>query len=353
MTFNANQYTSTGACEINASGGVIAVNIFGEGEIRFERFSTIKDNVDVAVSFVKEGEAFLKIYGVTADGEEKLYRCDKLEGETYNFSFDPINLSVYRDMQSFFVTIASNTPTRVEIKSLTITDERELSVSSEEVVQTDEKHDAPTKMLFIGNSLVFGMELEYGMCASARDKDYFHYVSEYVKTKSPDCKFEKLHGSMFEHSETPEAFEELYFKTPNQYTGKPMCESFTPDIDFISIQLGDNINTDEKNATFAVTGDILMERIRKACPKARIIWVHGWYNREPTYSNIVNLCKRWGVERVEIGKARSRDAEAHEQMTYINKAGVPAPVKDTWRTHPGDKGMKAIADILIRAMNLK
>ena len=353
MKLNVKDYVTTGACQVDNSFEALKISFELDGNVAFAPFSTLKDTVSVEAEYCAEGEAYLNLIGIKTDGAHEVFRSDKLDGTSLAYTYDPINLSVYRDMQSFFVEISAKSGARVELKRFCVTDEVELAVNTEEAQVSQQKHDAPNKMLFMGNSLLLGMEMSFGMCSSAKDKDYFYHVSEYVKTKSPRCIFEKLHASPFEHCESLEAFEEAYYTVPNTYTGKPMCESFTEDLDVIVLQAGDNINTESKNKTFAKSGDLFIERIKKASPKARIIWVHGWYNREPTYTYIVELCKRWGLERLEIGDTRSYEAEAHDYPSFINKEGKPSPIKDGWRTHPGDLGMKRIADKLIACLNLK
>ena len=344
-------------CKLTDSGNVLSVSGDTGCGVALPRFTTLSDAVRIrARGKVESGELVLSLYGINSASEKLLHREDRLcEGEfEISYDFDPINLAVYRDMQGFCAELEIIS----ESAELMLTE-----LSAEEVgAQTDtsEKTEkpsakgsakfcgkAPSSMLFIGNSLVFGMQMNYGMCATAPDKDYFHYVSSYVKSVSPDCKFKKLYGSGFEHCETLDAFERWYSGEDNQYTGSPSCESFTDDIDLIILQMGDNINTDDKNATFKISGDLLIERIKRSAPHARLIWVHGWYNRQPTYDYIASLCDRWGIERIDIRDLRCAANENHTDETFIDKNGEPAPIKDTWRTHPGNLGMKAIAERII------
>ena len=352
MEFNCKNYVTSGACQVIDKNNCMEIVFDGKGAVSFDEFSTLRDTVSVKLSYTVRGDARLGIYGIRVSGEE-LYRSDALIGTELSYSYDPINLAVYRDMHAFRACIAADSECTVTVSSFVITDEVTETVNSKGVRMSSELHDAPENMLFVGNSLVFGMEFNYGMCATDKDRDYFHYVSEYVKTKNPDCRFKKLYGSCIEACETLDAFENVYYNEANKYTGNPVCESFTPDTDLIILQLGDNVNTPEKNAVFEKSRHLLIERIRKACPNARLIWVHGWYNREPTYSYIVELCERWGIERIEIGDLRCRETEAHDQATFVNSCGVDTPIKDTWRTHPGDRGMKAIAERIVSHLNLK
>ena len=117
--------------------------------------------------------------------------------------------------------------------------------------------------------------------------------------------------------------------------------------------MGDNVNTDLKQKTFnEVTAELLIERIKERCPRARIIWIHGWYNYERTAEKIKELCQRWGIERVDMSGLRSKENEGHAQKTCIGADGSVCEVSPRWVTHPGDLGMQKIADKIIRKLKL-
>ena len=341
-----------GACEIKSADSGISVYAESGGGIVSEGFSTTHDSVLIKISAdLSEGGATVNLYGCTNGGEKQLYRSDSIISGRFSLSYeyDPINLAVYRGMESFFFEIELLPFTRLtidEFSAVASTAVFDVKLEpSQNVVR--EKIEIPNKMLFVGNSLVFGMKMMYGMCSDAPDKDYFHYVTEYVRGKNSECVFQKLYGSDYEACESLEAFESWYSKDENLYTHRPSCESFTSDIDLIIIQLGDNINTDAKNDTFKTSGDLFIERVKKASPNARIIWVHGWYNRQPTYDYISSLCERWGIERIDIRDLRCLENEAHNQDTYLDKDGTLATINDAWKTHPGNGGMKKIAERII------
>lgn len=340
--------------EVYSSERGLDISSRKQAYILSERFSTTCDNVSVSTyGEIFSGGATLNLYGLTGDGEKILERSDRLPSGRFSLSYeyDPISLAVYKGIESFFLEVELLPFSHLIVSELSVTEVVALIGTESEIRKNTVKNKKiPNRMLFIGNSLVFGMQLYYGMCASAPDKDYFHYVTEYVRGKNPECVFEKLYGSNYEHSESLEAFEDWYSKAENQYTHRPSAESFTSDLDIIIIQLGDNINTDAKNETFKISGDILIERIKKASPNARIIWVHGWYNREPTYSYISSLCERQGIERIDIRDLRCIENEAHTEDCFLDTNGTLTPIKDTWKTHPGDTGMKLIAQRLIEQL---
>ena len=217
----------------------------------------------------------------------------------------------------------------------------------------------PKKVLFVGNSLVFGMSHGYyGMCASAPDKDYFHYVSEHIKKFSPDCVFTKLYGSYLEHSENMEMFDDWYYRDAmKQFTVDDNFVSaesmLDPELDLIFLQMGDNVNTEEKFETFKVALNLFIERIKARCPHVRIIFVHSWYGIHKTGWVVKGVCERWDIERVDISCLHSIETEARDQKTYIARDGGIGQVSERWISHPGDLGMKKIAERMIDRLALQ
>lgn len=209
---------------------------------------------------------------------------------------------------------------------------------------------APKNVLFLGNSLLLGMFGLYGMCASSPHKDYAYYVQQELLKYNKECAFWKLHGGGFENAESIDAFEAWFSHEPDSYTGRPVRESFTGDIDLVFIQLGDNVNTDLKISVFAKTADMLIERVRGLASNARILWIHGWYNKNNTYDKLTALCSRWGIERVDISGLRTKENEARPGQLCENADGDWVAVSDNWITHPGDKGMREIARKIILAL---
>lgn len=329
-----------------------------EGITATEQFASNADAIRVSVLGVSDGEICLAVMQRDKNGcDSEIFSKSFGGGEfAIEYSFDPISLAVYAGAVSFSVVLESRG--RYTVKKITAAEEiaeaacAELSEDSE-VSVAPVAAEVPNHVLFAGNSLVFGMGKRYGMCASAPDKDYYHYVSEYIGKHNPVCKFDKLYISMFEHAESLEAFEKWYNTDCEIYADNPIPakDAFTHDLDLIFLQLGDNVNTDEKVANFATTADMLVERIKATCPKARIIWIHGWYNKARTMPYIEELCRRWGIERIDISGIRSRETEAHSQKYYLDaNDGTLKEVSERWITHPGDLGMKMIADLMIEKL---
>lgn len=300
---------------------------------------------------------------------EEINLSEMKKNDIYTVSFDAVNYAVYNDAASFRITARGAALREVKV---VCGDETENFVCEEQpfcenvivspggrkfnlgVTDAGEMFltpHVPMKTLFVGNSLLLGMG-SYGMCSSSPRHDYAHYVAEAILRFNPKAKFERVHGSVFEQSTSVEEFFANWDKTPNPYTGRPTCESFTYDLDLIVIQLNDNINTDAKYKTFAACCDEFVRRIRRCSPKARIIWVEGWFNHSYNSRMIYDLCNRWRIPVVCIADLRCAENEAVSGAKYVTADDTEATVKDAWITHPGNGGMRAIADRIIAKLDL-
>lgn len=210
----------------------------------------------------------------------------------------------------------------------------------------------PQKVLFMGNSILLGMCNAFGMCASDNEHDYYHLVSSAIRKHNPNAEFRKLHGSGLEHAETFDAVRAYWQTAPNIYTGAPAKESFTPDLDLIVIQLGDNVNTDEKERVFTENLGLYLRTVRKACPRARMIWVHGWYNRGRIDGVLTELCRRFRIPLIDVFDIRSKETESRAGAAYRTPDGEVLTVSDNWITHPGDLGMARIAERILNVLDL-
>ncbi len=336
-------------------------------------FSSYADRVCIeVVGSSAESLPCAELYCNTADGESHLYAAypAAADGDLYScsFFFDPINLQIYENAVSFRIVFRGFTSvSRFSMEEHT--DSAQESVETVSAVFTDAQGNkwvpvlqadrttqvnvpvVPNNVLFIGNSILLGMSGAYGMCASSPRHDYCHHVQQAILTRNPHCRFSKLYGSMFEHSTNREEFEAWWSVDPNGHTGRPAKDSFTEDLDLIIIQLGDNVGI-QKLANFLECTPILLERIKALCPRARILWVCGWFNSLLTTPPITRFCEEWKLELVDILSTRSPEAQSYSGAPYETADGTVATVKDTWITHPGDLGMRLIADRIIATLSL-
>lgn len=301
-------------------------------------------------------------------GEEPELDCDGCFDMAY--TFDPINLAVYKNAVKFrFFIYSSGEKADIYINRFSIEEGNDVYAEEEEdeleinnltadgvyVLQKDGGKITvpivPKKVVFVGNSILLGMGT-YGMCATSDKADYALHVQQKILEHNPECTFNKVHGSGFENSLTFDEAVNWFNITPNTYTAKPARESFSEDTDLVIIQLTDNVNTDVKISVFEKSADMLIDSIKDICPKARIIWVYGWYNKYNTRDKLYELCSKWSIELIDISGCRSKENEAKSGQISIDKYGNEFVVKDAWVTHPGDKGMKAIAGKIIEKLGI-
>lgn len=346
--------------------------VLKDGRIISPYFSSYADRVCVEVAGTGTDAPCTELYCNTADGASHLYAAypAAAEGSQYtcSFFFDPINLQIYENAVSFRMvfrnfTDVSHFSMEEHTDSAQAVSNTVSAVFTDDsgrkwvpVLQSDRASQVnvpvfPKHVLFVGNSILLGMPGAYGMCASSPKHDYCYHVQQAILAHSPSCRFSKLYGSMFEHSTNRDEFEAWWATVPNGHTGKPAKDSFTADLDLIILQLGDNVGT-QKLANFLECTPILLERIKTLCPRARILWVHGWFNSPLTTPPITRFCEEWKLERVDVLGTRSPESQSCSGAPYLAPDGTTGTVKDIWITHPGDLGMRRIADSIIDALGL-
>lgn len=150
----------------------------------------------------------------------------------------------------------------------------------------------PSKGAFFGNSLILGFS-PYGMAASQIDKDYYYLITQYIKTLNPSfTALDRKSASAFEGLTTTDSSE------INSMIQTVFLDNLTGDEDLVVIQLGDNVNTPEKNAAFPTTSLALCKALRKKCTRARIIWMGMWYAEQNRYQNIQDACNATGCQYI-------------------------------------------------------
>lgn len=161
----------------------------------------------------------------------------------------------------------------------------------------------PNKIAVFGNSLLLGFDT-FGMAASASDKDYYYLFTEYIKSKNTNL----IHAKHRAHEFEGLVSENLIIPTIESV----FLSKLTGDEDLLTIQLGDNVNTPEKNALFVKSAPILLSELRKKCQRARIVWVGMWYGSPEKYNVIQNACASHGCEFISM-----EDLKGNASNSYI------------------------------------
>ena len=157
----------------------------------------------------------------------------------------------------------------------------------------------PSKGVMYGNSLLMGSG--YGMAASDSEHDYFHLITEFIKTLNPEYTAKKISAVNIENLTSEGEIDDAVKKTIDVLTG---------DETMISIQLGDNVNTDEKNAVFPKSSLALCKALRIKCPRARIVWMGMWFGTAAGYKAIQNACSQTGCKFISFVGLTGSDANS-------------------------------------------
>ena len=326
-----------------------------------EPFSSFEDKLQLKIKGDCATGCFV-LFGSCENGEKKeIYRKDLSGSFDICYEFDPVSLGVYQNTVSFFATVSGDC--HVDEWSVSTpfsaraTSDHTRSYAKDgqtPVVQADGSELSvsvvPRKVLFMGNSILLGMFNTYGMCATEACHDYAYLVSQAILERSPNCRFAKLHGSGFEHCESREAFEAWFYQDENAATGRPACESFRKDLDLIILQITDNVNTPEKVAAFRENLPELIRQIKCRCPRARLVWVYGWYLKNDILELVQDTCRRWKIDTVDVHDLHVKENESYSGQISITPEGENFVVKDLWITHPGNTGMALIAERIARVL---
>lgn len=158
----------------------------------------------------------------------------------------------------------------------------------------------PGYSLFWGNSLLLGYQ-DFGMSASAADKDYYWQIEDYFIKNKIDFTGNRVTGS-FENMTTLEAQEQ--FLKDNIY---PHLEK-NPGL--IVIQLGDNIDENEEFFIMEESISHVMERICSMADSARVLWVGEWYSTPLKQFLLKRLADDYGITFVDISDLNTSDNQA-------------------------------------------
>jgi hypothetical protein len=196
------------------------------------------------------------------------------------------------------------------------------------------------KILFLGNSITLhgpapeiGWTGDWGMAASARDKDYVHQLLDRIsKAAGGTPKVMIRNIADFERKLSDFNIREV------------LKEELAFEADVVILAIGENAsspNTDETRMQFAdALRDLLAQLRQHGHPK---IFVRSQFWADAEKDRLLKKASgEAGGVFVDLGKLGTDPANFARSERQIEHAGVAG--------HPGDKGMAAIADELWRAM---
>lgn len=195
------------------------------------------------------------------------------------------------------------------------------------------------RILFLGNSITLhgprteiGWTNNWGMAASAQDKDYVHILARAVAT----------------HTKTaPSVMVENVADFERHYETYDLAK-LKKDIDFkasiVIVAIGENvpaIASEEAKTKFKASVLKLLKALKGSNNPTIIVRSSFWQNK--TKDEILQqACQEAGGVFVDISNLSKDESHfARSERSYAH-SGVAA--------HPGDKGMQAIADALLAAL---
>lgn len=200
----------------------------------------------------------------------------------------------------------------------------------------------PRKVLILGNSITrhgpkaeIGWTGNWGMAASAEDKDFVHLIEKALTaTASADARptVKAVNIAEFERN----------YATYDIATKLTEATDFGADL--IILAIGENVpalTTDEAKAQFK-TGVLKVLAQLKGNRSARIIVRSSFWANAAKDETLKQACEEAGGTFVDIsalGKDESNYARSERPFKHEGVA-----------RHPGDKGMQAIADAIVKAV---
>lgn len=196
------------------------------------------------------------------------------------------------------------------------------------------------RVLFLGNSVTLhpplpsiGWSGNWGMAASAEEKDYVHLVTAQI-ARAADAKPETRVRNMAE-------FERLH----DTYD---IAAALKAELDFnadmVIVAIGENVpalGSDAAKAKYAAAFSRLLAEIKKHGRPA--IFVRSCFWHDPVKDEIMKQASAASgaafIDIAALGRDESNAAGAERQIEHAGVAG-----------HPGDKGMQAIADAIWATM---
>ena len=190
--------------------------------------------------------------------------------------------------------------------------------------------------LAIGNSITLIEAFGRGICSTRPDNDYFGIVKAHLETKYPDVDAFRVNVVPWEK------------KSSNRSTRLYLIDPYlSPALDLVTVQLGENVYD---TTTYQEDLAGMIRHIRDICPNTQIILIDDFWEQE-----ISDLRK---AAAAETGTAFADLSEIRGKAEYQSKEGTVFQLPDgstetvskAAETHPGDAGMKYIADQIIRLL---
>lgn len=196
------------------------------------------------------------------------------------------------------------------------------------------------RVLFLGNSITrhgpapkIGWTSDWGMAASAREKDFVHLVAGAL-AKPPETAPRIMIKNIAAFERQPAAYDlEMQLK-----------DAFEFQADLIIVAIGENVpklESQKSKARFSASFQKLLRRLNADHDPIIVVRSCFWANQAKD-EILRSGCRDVGGIFVDIGKLGNDEANYARSERKFQHKGVAA--------HPGDKGMRAIADAILQAI---
>ena len=204
----------------------------------------------------------------------------------------------------------------------------------------NEAQQKPYTYLAIGNSITHHPQCEYwwseaGMAATSPGNDYFHLVADYLAEKH------ELTYTMAIN------FVEWETEAGDKANTYPIIDFYlNEDVDLITLQLSENA---AMNSDFRKNYTDLVRYIRTQCPKAKVILVDDFWSKDKSAAK-KKVATALGLPFADLSKIRGKEEyrAAVNDMVFGMDGSIHFIDREDVAQHPNDKGMKAIADAIIK-----
>lgn len=198
-------------------------------------------------------------------------------------------------------------------------------------------------VLYIGNSLLLGFDT-FGMAASDSANDYYAYVNSYLVSKGATLNADKLRGSDWESKTS--------YADQNTWMQNYLLPKLNSNLELVIVQLGDNVNTAEKQAVFAQGAINLLTYIKQHAPLARVAWVGAWYTTTTRQQQMAEACRQCGATFIDISLLPNIEGNRnHIGGEWTDDNGVTHIIDNSGvASHPSSQGMRAVADAIIETL---
>ena len=200
--------------------------------------------------------------------------------------------------------------------------------------------DTAFNYVAIGNSITKHGITDYwwnevGMAATSKEKDYVHLVSSYLEELFGEVCMNVINYSVWEMQATDRA--ETY-QILDYYLDERL--------DLVTIQLSENVND---MATYEADYEELIYYIRTCAPRAQIIVIDDFWSSDDKSTLKEKAATNTGADFVSLSLIKGKsEYQCGMDTTVYDSEGKEHIVKhEGVSIHPGDKGMKYIADSVI------